>query len=87
MGCNCKKKPQVINNVYDVNVNTYAKEIYERVVVPNTTGEYSDVDKIEIMGAYASLYPSSSTTPTLEDAIEQIKIGINLYDARKQRRR
>lgn len=86
MGCNCKKKPQVVNNVYDVNVNNYAKEIYERVVVPNTTGEYSEVDKIEIMGAYASLYPASSTTPTLEDAIEQIKIGINLYDVRKRRR-
>lgn len=85
MGCNCKKKPQVINNVYDVNVVNYAKEIYERVVLPNTDGEYTDVDKIEIMEAYASLYPSSSITPSLDDAINQIKIGIELYGIRKRK--
>lgn len=85
--CNCKRKPQVINNVYDVNVVNYAKEIYSRVIEPNTTGEYNDADKIEIMAAYASLYPASSATPTIENAVEQIKIGINLYDVRKQRRK
>lgn len=85
MGCNCKRKPQVINNVYDVNVVNYAKEIYERVVVSNTTGEYNDVDKIEIMEAYASLYPASSTTPSLDEAINQIKIGIELYGIRKRK--
>lgn len=86
MGCNCKNKQQVINNVYNTNIHNYAKEIYERVVVPNTTGEYNDMDKIEIMEGYASLYPSSSQTPTLEDAINQIKIGIELYGVRKQKR-
>jgi hypothetical protein len=85
MGCNCKKKPQVINNVYNVDIVTYAKEIYDRVVLPNTDGEYSDLDKIEIMEGYASLYPNSSQIPTLEDAINQIKIGIELYGIRKQR--
>jgi hypothetical protein len=47
--------------------------------------EYTDVDKVEIMGAYASLYPASSVTPSLEEAINQIKIGINLYDVRTRR--
>ena len=84
--CNCKKgRNQVINNVYNVDVVNYAKEINDRVISVKTMEEYTDVDKVEIMGAYASLYPASSVTPSLEEAINQIKIGINLYDVRTRR--
>ncbi len=85
MGCNCKKKPQVINNVYNVDVVNYAKDIYNNIISTKTMEEYTDVDKVEIMSAYASLYPASSITPSLEEAINQIKIGINLYEVRKRR--
>ena len=85
MGCNCKRKPQVMNNVDNVDVINYAKEIYDRVISQRTLEEYTDVDKVEIMGAYSSLYPASSITPSLEEAINQIKIGINLYEVRKRR--
>jgi hypothetical protein len=86
MGCNCKKSTkQVLNNVYNVDVVNYAKEIYERVLLSKTIEELNDVDKIEIMGAYASLYPASSVTPTMEDAINQIRIGIELYAIRTKR--
>lgn len=85
MGCNCKKKPQVMNNVGNVDVINYAKEIYDRVISQKSLEEYTDVDKVEIMGAYSSIYPASSITPSLEEAINQIKIGINLYEVRKRR--
>lgn len=85
MGCNCKRKPQVMNNVDNVDVINYAKEIYDRVISQRTLEEYTDVDKVEIMGSYSSLYPASSITPSLEEAINQIKIGINLYEVRKRR--
>ena len=86
MGCNCKKgTKQVINNVYNVDVVNYAKEIYERILLSKTIDELNDVDKVEVMGAYASLYPSSSVTPTMEDAINQIRIGIELYALRTKR--
>jgi hypothetical protein len=85
MGCNCKKKPQVINNVYNVDVVNYAKDIYNNIISTKTMEEYTDVDKVEIMGAYSSLYPASSITPSLDEAINQIKIGINLYEVRKRR--
>ncbi len=84
--CNCKKgKSQVINNVYNVDVVNYAKDIYNNIISTKTMEEYTDVDKVEIMSAYASLYPASSITPSLEEAINQIKIGINLYEVRKRR--
>jgi hypothetical protein len=86
--CNCKGKgkQQTLNNIDSVDHVNYAKEIYQRVIVPNTTGEYSDLDKIEIIGAFSTLYPNASTTPTVVDAIEQIRIGIELYDNKQQKR-
>ena len=86
--CNCKGKgkSQTLNNIDSVDHVNYAREIYERVVLPNTTGEYSDLDKIEIIGAFSTLYPNASTTPTIADAIEQIRIGIELYDSKNQKR-
>jgi len=88
MGCNCKKggKSQVMNNLDSVDHINYVREIYERVVVPNTTGEYSDLDKIEIIGGYSTLYPNAQTTPSVADAIEHIKIGIELYDDKQHKR-
>ena len=86
--CNCKGKgkAQVMNNVYNVDVVNYAKEIDKKVISVKNVSDYSDVDKVEVMGAYASLYPASSTTPSIEEAINQIRIGIQLYDAKQQRR-
>jgi hypothetical protein len=87
MGCNCKGgKPQVMNFVDSPDHIAYSKEIYERVVVPNTTGQYTDLDKIEIIGAFSTLYPNASTTPTIADAIQQIRIGVELYDNKQQKR-
>ena len=88
MGCNCKGKgkSQVMNNLDNVDVINYAKQIYQNIILPNTTGEYSDLDKIEIIGAYSSLYPNAKTTPSVADAIEHIKIGIELYDDKQRKR-
>jgi hypothetical protein len=86
--CNCKGKgkSQVMNNLDNVDVINYAKQIYQNIILPNTTGEYSDLDKIEIIGAYSSLYPNAKTTPSIADAIEHIKIGIELYDDKQRKR-
>ena len=86
--CNCGKKgkKQSMNNLDSVSHVDYAREIYDRIVVPNTTGEYDDLEKVEIMLGFSTLYPNASTTPTISDAIEQIKIGIELYDSKNQKR-
>ena len=86
--CNCKGngKQQVINNVYNIDVVNYAKEIDTRIISAKNVSDYTDVDKVEVMGAYASLYPASSVTPSIEEAINQIRIGIQLYDSKQQRR-
>ena len=86
--CNCKKgKKQIINNLNSPDHIQYGKDVYNRVILHNTTQEFSDVDKIEIMGAYATLYPASSQTPTLEDAINKIKEAIQLFDVKYTKRK
>lgn len=87
MSCSaCKRKPQVINNLDNVDVINYAKQIYDNIISPNTTGEYVDLDKIEIIGAYSALYPNASQIPSLQDAIEHIRIGIELYNDKHTKR-
>jgi hypothetical protein len=87
MGCNCKGgKLQVLNNLDSQDHIEFAREIYERVVVPNETGEYSDLDKIEIVSAYSTLYPNSKTISTIDESIEQIRIGIDLYDNKNRKK-
>ena len=89
MGCNCGKKgaKQMTNNLNSPDHINYAKEVFNRVILPNTTKEFNDLDKVEIMGAYSSLYPHSSQTPSLEDAMAKIKEGIELYDVKYTRRK
>jgi hypothetical protein len=87
MGCNCKGNgtKQIINNLNSPDHIAYAKEVFTRVISSGTMETYTDIDKVEIMGAYATLYPSSSQTPTLEDAINKIKEGIELYNVKYKR--
>lgn len=89
MGCNCKKSgaKQIVNNLNSPDHIAYAKEVYNRVILYNTTKEFNDLDKVEIIGAYSTLYPSSSQTPTIEDAINKIKEGIELFDVKYGRRK
>jgi hypothetical protein len=88
MGCNCGKgKKQVMNNLDNPDNIANAKQVVESIINVKTIEDLNDLDKIEIMGAYYGLYPSSSIKPTVEDAINQIKIGIEIYGTKYTRRR
>ena len=87
MGCNCKGgKKQVMNNLDNPDNIANAKQVVESIINVKTIEDLNDLDKIEIMGAYYGLYPSSSIKPTVEDAINQIKIGIEIYGTKYTRR-
>jgi hypothetical protein len=77
----------MMNNLNSPSHIEYGKEVFNRVILPNQTKEFNDLDKVEIMGAYASLYPHSSVTPSIEDAVSKIKEAIELYDVRYTRRK
>ncbi len=80
--CNCKGngKKSNLNNLNNIDFINYAKQVYNDVIVGKTLEEYSDLDKVEIVSAYSSLYPNSSIIPGIEDAIRNIKDGIEQFD-------
>ena len=82
--CNCKKnKP--MNNLRNVDYITQAKQTYNEIIAGNDISTISDLDKVLIYQTYNNLYPASSATPSLEEAINQIKIGIEIYDVKYRR--
>lgn len=88
MGCNCKGGKKVVhNNLDNPNHIENAKQVVESIINVKTIQDLTDLDIIEIMGAYYGLYPSSSIKPSVEDAINQIKIGIEIYGTKYTRRR
>lgn len=87
MGCNCKGgRKQVTNNLDSPDHIQVGKNVFNSIISQKTTEDLNDLDKIEIMGAYATLYPNSSATPSIGDAINQIKTAIELYDVKYRRR-
>jgi hypothetical protein len=88
MGCNCRGGKKVVhNNLDNPNYIENAKQVVESIISVKEIQDITDLDIVEIMGAYYGLYPSSSIKPTVEDAINQIKIGIEIYGTKYTRRR
>jgi len=86
--CNCRGGKKVVHNNLDSPDNIQnAKQVVETIINVKTIEEFTDLDIVEIMNTYYSLYPASSIKPSVEDAINQIKIGIEIYGTKYTRRR
>jgi len=83
MSCNCKKGKGTINNLNNRDYIEQAKQVYNDIIINST--EYTEVEKTLIIQTYYLLYPASKVTPTIEEAINQIKLGIEVYDIRKRK--
>ena len=80
--CNCKGngKKSNLNNLNNIDFINYAKQIQNDVIIGKTLEQYSDLDRVEIISAYSSLYPNSSVIPGIEDAIRNIKDAIEQFN-------
>jgi len=85
MGCNCKRGKGTLNNLNNIDYINQAKYIVETIIDAKPREELTDLDKVEIMGVYSLLYPNASAVPGLDDAINNIKIGIDLYGRKYKR--
>jgi hypothetical protein len=86
-GCNCKRGKGTLNNVNNPDYIQIAQEVFNRVISGKEIQDLNDLDKVEIMGVYSSLYPNSSGTPSIESAIEHIKVGIEMFNTKYGRRK
>jgi len=78
--CNCKGgKKQIINNLQSSDHIDLAKEVFNNIIQKKTMEEYDDFDNMEILNTYKSLYPNAKTTPSLENAVQNINHAILNY--------
>jgi len=84
-GCNCKKTNKRTNPLDQPDWINHAKQIYQEVIQGRTAEEMDDFDKATVIQTYQSLYPLAKYTPSVEDAIVQIKFAIERYDVKYRR--
>lgn len=79
MGCNCGKKPKPLNNLNSKDHLKLASDTFKNIIEIKPMEEYTDLDVMEILSVYKSLYPNQKMKPTLEVAIEQLREAHNRY--------
>jgi hypothetical protein len=84
MGCNCKKKAQVLNNLESNDHLQIAFDVYMDVVNKKSLDELDDLDKKQINFAFYSIYPNVKTEVSLEHAVSTIKNIYTQYYGRKK---
>lgn len=85
MSCSKCKQKKMVNNLDSPDHINIVKEIYDRVILQGNINTYTDLDKLEIHRAFDVLYPNSSAVPSLEEAIKQISLGIQVYGIKYKR--
>lgn len=83
MACSRCKQKKIVNNLDSPDHIKIAKEIYNDVILKGEP--YDEIDKMDIYRAYETLYPNASSKPSIQDAINNIKIGIEIYGTKYKR--
>lgn len=86
MSCSKCKQKKLVNNLDSPDHIKVAKNVYETIILSKSMVEYDDFDRVEIQRAYNTLYPNASAVPSIEDAINQIRIGIEVYGTKYTRK-
>lgn len=84
MGCNCKKKAQVLNNLESNDHLQIAFDVYRDVVNKKSLEDLDDLDKKQINFAFYSIYPNVKTEVSIEHAVSTIKNIYTQYNGRKK---
>lgn len=75
-----------MNNLDSIDHLKLAINVFKEVIEGKDIQTLNDLDKIQIMDAYRSLYPNASASPSLDDAINAISVAINLYQTKYVRK-
>jgi len=84
MGCNCKRKKQVTNNLDSPDYIIPAKESFTQLSTKKIE-DFDAIDQMEVKRIYLSLYPNSKGTTSTEQMMMDIKTAIEIYDVKYRR--
>lgn len=62
-----------------------AKQTWSEIIEGRDVTTFTGLETVVIYQTYNQLYPASSAQPSLEDAINQIKLAIEVYDVKYKR--
>ena len=83
MGCNCKGgKAQIINNLQSEDHIALAREVKERIIDQKQPSMFDELETREVIAAFFSLYPNAKTSPSVQNAIDNINHAILNYRKR-----
>ena len=80
MGCNCKKTPQVLNYEDSRDHINLIESTLKNLDSENLT----DLDKIELVSVFQSIYPNSKTTPSPENIYTTLQGVITKYYTKRR---
>lgn len=72
MGCNCKGKAQVLNNLNSKDHLNLVKDIYDQVIKGKNIEQYDDADKHQVIQGFYSLYPNVKVNIDYKHAVQSI---------------
>jgi hypothetical protein len=85
MGCNCKRKNQVINNLKSKDHLKIAYDVYMDIIQGKEDKyDMDNIDLLQLYPVYYQLYPNSSVKPTTTDLVDRIIDGYNRYNNMKK---
>lgn len=83
MGCNCKGgKVQKLNNLDSQDHIDQAREVWDRVIAGKDVGMFDEIETREVIGTFFSLYPNAKTTPSVQNAIDNINHALQNFRKR-----
>ena len=82
MGCNCKKKVQVLNNLNSQDHLNVAFEVYRDLVSKKPIEEYDDLDNKQVLFAFYSVYPNAKGEISPDHAAKTITNIYNQYNGK-----
>jgi hypothetical protein len=80
MGCNCKKTPQVLNYEKSQDHINLIQETLKGLDIENLT----DLDKVQLVSVFKSIYPNSKITPTPENIIGDLQRVVGNFYSQKR---
>lgn len=67
--CNCKRKPQILNYEDSRDHINLIESTFRDIFSTSTVDTLNDLDKIQLVSLYKSIYPNSSADPSPESAV------------------
>jgi hypothetical protein len=84
MGCNCKKKNQIVNHEDSRDHITLIENTLSEIFSVSDRETLTDLDKIQLVSVYESVYPNSKGKPNPIDIINILEEVLNKFKTRRR---